>query len=565
MFDGIIDGIQNFVRSLMYGPLSVTLNWLESIVDIILNEIAGYDFINLDFITNCYKISLAAALVLLPLKLIYEWLWLVIGNDVEKWSQKLFAIIQIAIVLVATPPVLTKVTETIQQLNTAIMSGEVINGHNTSTTITAGKGFSATVLTATTSLNMTEAENFVNEYNTPEFDINARDEDDNYIYNFDFIMPMIVCLIMVVLMFFVGMQMAFRIVSVGFIKILMPIASLSLTNKDNPNAFIVARNALASNIILNTVQIFLLVFMFAIISQLDSATPLAKLLFTIALVLAIMALPNVVSAMIGGYGGGIMDSLQMMQNVMYTSTAAFRGTKALGRTVRNTGARAGSIATKAAKGTFNSMRNAPTSSAKVLGKGMSAAGSAKDRIVQGKEALKNMDQSIKTHGTNAKSNVQSNGFVKTGRDYLNKATASAGGYVKGKAGNFKDNVLRQKNLSDANRSFKKAPVNPLVVNSKSQPYIRTNSQDNRSNATEPSRNTDNRNTDFKMNKGSRTQPTRNIYSRNAGTDMNTGQSRTYSSKNESGKEQSFKRSYSPRSTLNTRENERFKKGGNNNK
>ena len=149
--------------------------------------------------------------------------------------------------------------------------------------------------------------------------------------------------------------------------------------------------------------------MFAIISQLDSATPLAKLLFTIALVLAIMALPNVVSAMIGGYGGGIMDSLQMMQNVMYTSTAAFRGTKALGRTVRNTGARAGSIATKAAKGTFNSMRNAPTSSAKVLGKGMSAAGSAKDRIVQGKEALKNMDQSIKTHGTNAKSNVQSNG------------------------------------------------------------------------------------------------------------------------------------------------------------
>ena len=74
-------------------------------------------------------------------------------------------------------------------------------------------------------------------------------------------------------------------------------------------------------------------------------------------------------------------------------------TKALGRTVRNTGARAGSMATKVAKGTFNSMRNAPTSSAKVLGKGMSAAGSAKDRIVQGKEALKNMDQSIKTHGT----------------------------------------------------------------------------------------------------------------------------------------------------------------------
>lgn len=462
MFDGIIEGIQNFVRGILFGPFSVVLNWLETMLEIILNEIAGYDFINLPFITNCYNIAVSAALILLPLKLIYEWVWLVIGNDSEKWGAKMLSILQIAIIMMATPPILDICSQTVKGLNEAVLSGEIINSQNKDTTISAGKGFAATVLTATTSLSQKQAEDFMEAYDKPGFDINNRNDDDQYIYDFDFIMPMLMCLVLFVLLLFIGIQMAVRIISIGFIKIIIPISALSLTNKENPNAWIVARNALASNFVMNTVQIFLLVFVFAIIGQLGEATPLAKVLFMIAMIFATIALPNLVTSMIGGYSSGIMESLQTMQNVLYSGATALHAGKAVaggtGSLVKKLPQSIGN-AGQTIRGGFNSLKDMPSKS---IGKGMSMAGAVKDavkdKIGSGKQFAGKMDQAIKEKGTSAVSTLAEKGLKQGTKDIASQVGQSAGktvgNYAKGKANNFKDAVQRQKNMADAAHAFK---------------------------------------------------------------------------------------------------------------
>lgn len=310
MFDGIIQTISDTIRSILFGPLGAILGWIIDIVDIILTEISGFSFIDLSFVTSCYSTCMTIALVILPLKLVYEWIWLVISNDIEKWGHKIFAVFQIVVILLATPPLLTTIGDGVTQINKAILAGDVISGESSASGEDAGEGFAVTMLVATTGMEEEEAQTFIDDFTGEDFDINVRDDEENYIYEFDFIMPMFVGLVMWIIIFFIGLQMASRQVSLAFFKIITPLCALSLTNKENSSAFTVWKNNIIGPFLMNTVQIFLFLFMFKLIAELGTeASGLAKLLFTIALLLVIIAIPNKVAAMIGGYNAGIMEGL----------------------------------------------------------------------------------------------------------------------------------------------------------------------------------------------------------------------------------------------------------------
>ncbi len=373
MFDGIFEAINDTVRSILFGPLGAVLNWLIDIVDIILTEISGFSFIDMDFVTTCYETCMTVALVILPLKLVYEWMWLVISNDVEKWSTKIFAVFQIIVILLATPPVLTQVGNGVTEINKAILAGQVVEGESSASGKEAGEGFAVTMLVATTSLESDEAQEFIEAFTGEEFDINERDDDDNYIYDFDFIMPMFVGLAMWIIIFFIGLQMASRQVSLAFFKIITPLCALSLTNKDNPTAFTVWKNNIIGPFLMNMVQIFLFLFMFKLIDSLgESTSGLAKLLFTLALLLVIIAIPNKVAAMVGGYNAGIMEGLSSMQSMLMMASSAVTTGQAVGSGVKGVG----SVIGKGA----GTMLHAPSGIAKMSGTAASHTGKVKDAM-----------------------------------------------------------------------------------------------------------------------------------------------------------------------------------------
>lgn len=385
MFDGIIQTISDTIRSILFGPLGAILGWIIDIVDIILTEISGFSFIDLSFVTSCYSTCMTIALVILPLKLVYEWIWLVISNDIEKWGHKIFAVFQIVVILLATPPLLTTIGDGVTQINKAILAGDVISGESSASGEDAGEGFAVTMLVATTGMEEEEAQTFIDDFTGEDFDINVRDDEENYIYEFDFIMPMFVGLVMWIIIFFIGLQMASRQVSLAFFKIITPLCALSLTNKENSSAFTVWKNNIIGPFLMNTVQIFLFLFMFKLIAELGTeASGLAKLLFTIALLLVIIAIPNKVAAMIGGYNAGIMEGLSSLQSSLIMTSSAISTAKVVA-------GGAGAIGNMAKSG-VSMLTHAPNNIARMSGTAVSHAGGMKDSINRSashvKEAMK---------------------------------------------------------------------------------------------------------------------------------------------------------------------------------
>lgn len=388
MFDGIFEAISDTIRSILFGPLGAVLGWLIDIVNIILTEIAKFSFIDLEFITTCYTTCVTIALVILPLKLVYEWMWLVLSNEVEKWAGKILAVFQITVLLLATPPVLTLVGNSVAEINSAMLAGEVVDGQSTTSGEEAGQGFAVTMLVATTGMTSDEAKSFMTDFTGDDFDINKRDDDDNYVYDFDFIMPMFIGIFMWVIIFFVGLQMASRQVSLAFFKIITPLCALSLTNKENPTAFTVWKNNVMGAFLMNMVQIFLFLFMFKLLDGLGAETSgIAKLLFTIALLLVIIAIPNKVASMIGGYNAGIMEGLAGMQQVLMMTSSAMTAGHVVNSSVR----KAGHMAAGGAKLLANSpkhLANMAGAGARMAGAGVSKAGGIKDSIMRSSAHVK---------------------------------------------------------------------------------------------------------------------------------------------------------------------------------
>lgn len=455
MFDGIFDGINDVIRTILFGPLGAVLGWIIDLVEIILTEISGFSFIDLSFVSSCYTTCVTIALIILPLKLVYEWMWLVISNDVEKWAGKIFAVFQIVVILLITPPLLSQIGSAVTEINTSILAGDVIDGESSAEAGDAGKGFAVTMLTATTGMDNDEAKDFINDFMEDDFDINKRDENDDYVYDFEFLMPMFIGIVLWVIIFFIGLQMASRQVSLAFFKIITPLCALSLTNKDSPNAFIVWKNNVIGAFLMNIVQIFLFLFMFKLIDGLSANTSgIARLLFTIALLLVIIAIPNKVASMIGGYNAGIMEGLAGMQQVLMMTSSAMTA----GHVVRSAVGSAG----HAAKSGVSKLASAPKNLASKAGAGASKIAGAAD--------------SIKSSASHVKSAMQYAGAVGGMAAVGSDAIHSAKDKLKGKIGGVGQEFKRGKREADIKKAF--SGSNPFILNDSVPP--RNSKNDNQS-------------------------------------------------------------------------------------
>lgn len=472
MFDGIIEGINNVIRGMLFSPLKCVLNWLIDIVRIILEEISGFSFIDLEFVSTCYQTVLIIALVILPLKLIYEWIWLILGSDVEKWGTKVTAILQIMIILLLIPPIMTTVAGTVKEVNTSILSGDVISGSSGSTAKDAGKNFAATVLHATTSMTEKKAKKFIDEFNSSDFDINERNADDEYVYDIDFIMPMFMSVALWICIFFVGLQIASRQVSLAFFKIIMPICSLSLTNRENPTAFTVCKNQLIGGFLLNIVQIFLFMFMFKLLAQLpEDASGIAKLLFTIALILVIISIPNKIGAMIGGYNAGIMEGLQTIQSTMMLGSAAATAARFTGGAMLGAASMVKGGYHLAAKGK-DFAKHLPGNAASKAGSMASRAGNIKDKVTAG---MKSVSDAMSANG----------GVTGGGMQLAKQGIGKAGSGIRSAAGNAASNLKRDfthgKREQDATYAFRNHDPDAVITRSGETPSTGTTSANERDN------------------------------------------------------------------------------------
>lgn len=142
-----------------------------------------------------------------------------------------------------------------------------------------------------------------------------------YIWEFGYIGTIIGLAIFMILLFIITIEVAMRIIMIGFLYIIGPLCCMSLTNYQNPQAFTVWKNTILGMFMVNVTQIFMLQFLMNIASDIAKAgTGNSNIIASIALYFgtfsAIISLPKYIQSMIGGYGQGIMESLQQLRGSM---------------------------------------------------------------------------------------------------------------------------------------------------------------------------------------------------------------------------------------------------------
>lgn len=141
-----------------------------------------------------------------------------------------------------------------------------------------------------------------------------------YIWDFGYLGAIIGLAIFLILLFIITIEVAMRIIMIGFLYIIGPLCCLSLTNYSNPQSFTVWKNSMLSMFLVNLAQIFMLQFLMNIASDIASAGTNSNIFASIALYFgtfsAVISLPKYVSSLIGGYEQGIMESLNQMKGAV---------------------------------------------------------------------------------------------------------------------------------------------------------------------------------------------------------------------------------------------------------
>lgn len=143
----------------------------------------------------------------------------------------------------------------------------------------------------------------------------------DYIWDFSYIGTLVGLVIFVILLGYVSMEIAMRIMMIGFWYIISPLCCLSLTNQQNPQAFNVWKNAIIGAFLVNFTQLFLLQFFMNISSTIlnNKATGVANTITSLILYIAsfsvVIAAPSFIQSMIGGYGAGFLESMNQMRGI----------------------------------------------------------------------------------------------------------------------------------------------------------------------------------------------------------------------------------------------------------
>ena len=317
MFD--FSWIEDLIREFQWLICKSTLDMLSGLLNILTGHILPFSILNDSFVTSSFNGLVVIAFAILPVKWSFEVLWAMMRDDEQNLNiyRKSLTIITVAIVMLATPIAFNIGSSIVSSSNTIILSGNDTN--------TISEGVNEMLFKSFGGLDDPTTKKIIKELKDNSLDINEEDEDDNYIYDLNFFWTIVGSLIFWILLAVITLQVSLRIISLAFYKVITPLCALSLTNYNNATPFTVLRNSVLSAFILNIAQIYLLVFLTKIIVSINQVGDTwAKLYLYLAGLIFVVATPNIINSMVGGYFAGISDSLNQMSSAMRTSMAPLR-------------------------------------------------------------------------------------------------------------------------------------------------------------------------------------------------------------------------------------------------
>lgn len=368
--DSIIRGAQDLLQNFFWTIMSPLINLVNTLLDSLLNGVLGLDiFSSNSFLSGAYQCSIALMILIIPVKIIYELVTSMVkdddaGLDVHK---KIGSAVFGMMIAISLSFAVTQVINPLVRNTSDVLLGINMTTQNEDGTyeenFQIGDTLIETVLVSFGGLPQNGeygAKSFIEQLHNGELDITQRYESDTddghekyeYVWDVGLFMCIIGLAIYVVLLFIITIQIAVRMIAIGFYYIIGPLCCTSLTNYQNPQAFNVWKSTMIGQWAMNLTQIFLLSLMVSLLDSITKATstyPIACAALYFGAFSLILSAPNFVQAMIGGYSAGVLETMNQIRGGAGMASGIVSGAIGgmIGRSNANTGHLQGGLRGKA--------------------------------------------------------------------------------------------------------------------------------------------------------------------------------------------------------------------------
>ena len=331
MFDGIGKAIWDMLQSFFWGIAKPLLMLINTLLDSLFNGVLNLNiFTENQFLSTAFTCSLALMFLILPAKFIYEIVTSLIKDDDAGLDlrKKMGSALMGIVIACSLTVVVTKVVNPMVRDITGVMMGINLVTENEKGTSQVGDALIETILVSFGGMPQEGeygARSFVQKWNndpnsidiTERYDSDIKDSSgniihhkDDYKWNTSLVMSIVGFVIYVIMLFVVTIQIAMRMIAIGFYYIIGPLCCTSLTNYQNPQMFVVWKNTMIGAWAQNIAQIFILSFLVSCIDAITRASssyPIATLALYFGAYSLTITVPAIIQSMIGGYSAGMMD------------------------------------------------------------------------------------------------------------------------------------------------------------------------------------------------------------------------------------------------------------------
>lgn len=319
--------IDDTIRNFFWGIIQPLMGMMNTLLDSLVNGILGFDILSNDFISKAYICSIALMFAIIPVKIIYEIVSAMIKDDDLDLQKKIgnacmgiLIAISLSVVVPYSNTIVRQVNTTIVNMSDSFSQRDAENQFADEKKYTISDNLIKSVVVGFG--NMAEggdngASNLIENYKKESFSITERDDNDNYRWNFSELMTIVGLVVYIILIFIISIQIAVRMMAIAFYYVIGPLCCTSMTNYQNPQAFTVWKNSLLGQWAMNITQLFLLSLLGNIISnisEIGSTYPIATAILYFAAFSIILTMPNFVQSMLGGYGAGVMETLNQVRS-----------------------------------------------------------------------------------------------------------------------------------------------------------------------------------------------------------------------------------------------------------
>ncbi|WP_454962424.1 hypothetical protein [Eggerthia catenaformis] len=378
LYFSVLEDMSDFIRWFLWGMISTLMHMIQGMLTALCNGILSFSILQNPWVEAGYKGCLILFFIILPVKLIYEVFSGIIRDDEASldWSKKLFNAILAIMLVVSMPTVIVMGNNIMVDITNTISTVDMNNTDKTTgkSNKDLGTGLFESVFIGFGGMSSDgpySAEKLVKRWKAGDrsLDVNERVNEDNWKNKVPFIrlfsskgnhvwayqdfMVVIGLLIYIVLLFVISIQIAHRLIIIGFCYTIAPLPFLSMTNTQNPQAANVWKSTILGQYAINFTQMFLLSLVVNLVPTInkisiagnDEATVYAKLIMYFASFLAIVSIPPFIQALFGGWNAGVMEAIHSARGAMSTIRGATIGAVAagIGKTIGTRSAYTGNL------------------------------------------------------------------------------------------------------------------------------------------------------------------------------------------------------------------------------